>query len=82
VVGEVKLSLMPFLKNRMVLSPAFAIELRCRDAMAFVREVVAEAVKIVGKYSKKTKMLRIWDIWGSNVKLNRVFEMNNLGYGL
>jgi hypothetical protein len=53
-VGEVKLSQMPFLKNRMVLSPAIAIELHGRDAAGFVREGDAEAVKIVGMYSTKT----------------------------
>jgi hypothetical protein len=36
-VGEVKLWPMPFLKNHMVLSPAFAIELRGRDVATFVR---------------------------------------------
>jgi hypothetical protein len=57
-VGVVKLCSMPFLNNRMVLSPAFAIELRRRDAASFVREVEAEAVSIVGKYSARTKMMR------------------------
>jgi hypothetical protein len=46
-----------------------------------VREVEVEAVKIVGKYALKTKTLRSWDIRGSNVRLNRVFELNNLSYG-
>jgi hypothetical protein len=79
-VGEVKLRSMPFLKDRMVLSPAFTVELRGRDAMDFVREVEAEVVKIVRKYSTKTEMLKSWDIRGSNVRLNRVFELNNLQY--
>jgi hypothetical protein len=48
---------------------------------AFVREVEAEAVQIVGKYSTKTKLTRSWDIRGSNVRLNRVFELNGLWYG-
>jgi hypothetical protein len=50
--------------------------LRGRDATAFVREVESEAVKIVGKYAPKTEMLKSWDIRGSNVRLNRVFELN------
>lgn len=57
-VGEVKLRSMTFLNNQMVLSPAFAIELRRRDVAAFVREVEVEVVKIVGKYSTRTKMTR------------------------
>lgn len=36
----------------------------------------------MGKYSMKAKMPRSWDIRGSNVRLNRVFEMNGLQYGL
>jgi hypothetical protein len=56
----------------MVQSPAFAIDLRGRDAVAFVRKVESEAIKIVGKYVMKTEMLRSWDIRGSNVRLNRV----------
>lgn len=58
-VGVVKLLLMSFLKNQKVLSLAFAVELRGQDAVAFVREVEAEAVKNVGKYSLKTVMPRI-----------------------
>jgi hypothetical protein len=42
----------------MVQSPAFAIELCLLDVVAFVREVEAEAVKIVGKYSTRTEMTR------------------------
>lgn len=53
-VGEVKLWPMLFLKNQMVLSPTFVVELWGQDATTFVREVEAEAVKIVGKYSTKT----------------------------
>jgi hypothetical protein len=64
-----------------VRSPAFAVDLRGRDAGAFVREVEAEAVKIVSKYAPKTETLRSWDIRGSNVRLNRVFELNHLSYG-
>jgi hypothetical protein len=65
----------------MVRRPAFAIDLRGRDAAAFVREVESEVVKIVGKYVLRTEMLRSRDIRGSNVRLNRVFELNILPYG-
>jgi hypothetical protein len=41
----------------------------------------AEAIKIISKYAMKTETLRSWDICGSNVRLNRVFELNNLLYG-
>jgi hypothetical protein len=64
----------------MVLSPAFAIEPRGRDAAAFIREVEAKAVIIVGKYSAKIELPRSWDIRGSNVRLNCVFELNGLRY--
>jgi hypothetical protein len=46
----------------------------------FVREVEAEATNIVGKYVPKTETLRSWDIHGSNVRLNHVFELNRLPY--
>jgi hypothetical protein len=59
-----------------VRSPAFVVDLRGRDMDAFVREVEAEAVKIVGKYAPRTETLRSWDIHGSNARLNRVFELN------
>jgi hypothetical protein len=42
--------------------------------------VESEAIKIVGKYVLKTEMIRSWDIRGSNVRLNRVFELNSLWY--
>jgi hypothetical protein len=45
-----------------------------------VREVEAEATKIVGRYVPKTETLQSWDIRGSNVRLNRVFELNRLPY--
>jgi hypothetical protein len=64
----------------MVRSPAFVVDLHGRNAAAFVREVEAEAVKIVG-YVPKTETLRSWDIRGSNVRLNHVFELNRLPYG-
>ncbi|KAL5681710.1 hypothetical protein ACJX0J_008095, partial [Zea mays] len=72
---------MSSLGDKSVRSPVFAVELRGRDAAAFVREVEAEAVKIVLKYAPKTKTLRSWDIRDSNNRLNRVFELNNLPYG-
>jgi hypothetical protein len=79
-LGIVKPHPMPCLNNQMVLSPAFAIEPRGRDATTFVLEVEAEAVKIVGKYSSKTELTRSWDIRGSNARLNRVFELNGFWY--
>lgn len=66
----------------MMLRPAFVVELQGRDVVAFFREVEAEAVKIVGKYSLKKEMSRSQDIQGSNVRLNRVFELNGLRNGL
>jgi hypothetical protein len=63
----------------MVQSPT--IELRGQDAAAFIREVELEAIKIVGKYSPKIELVMSWDIQGSNVRLNRVFELNGLQYG-
>jgi hypothetical protein len=71
---------MPTLGDQLVRSPAFVVDLRGCNATAFVREVEAEAVKIVGKYVPKTETLRSWDIRGSNVRLNRVFELNHLSY--
>jgi hypothetical protein len=38
-------------------------------------------VRIVGRYAPRTESLRSWDIQGSNVRLNRVFELNRLPYG-
>jgi hypothetical protein len=49
---------MPTLGDRLVRSPAFIVELHGPDAVAFVREVESEAVKIVGNYVSKTEMLR------------------------
>jgi hypothetical protein len=46
-----------------------------------VREAEAEAAKIVGKYALETETLRSWDIRGSNARLNRFFELNQLLYG-
>jgi hypothetical protein len=42
----------------MVRSLAFVVDLRGRDAAAFVREVESEAIKIVRKYVSNTEMLR------------------------
>jgi hypothetical protein len=49
---------MQTLGGQLVRSPAFTMELRVRDVAAFVREVEAEAIKIVGKYASKTETLR------------------------
>jgi hypothetical protein len=57
-LGKVKLRSMPFLSGRMVQSPTFAIDLPGRDATAFVREVESKAIKILGKYSSKTELIR------------------------
>jgi hypothetical protein len=38
-------------------------------------------VRIVGRYVPRMEALRSWDICGSNVRLNRVFELNRLPYG-
>jgi hypothetical protein len=51
-------SLDALLGDRMVQSPAFTIDLRGWDAVAFVKEVELEAVKIVGKYVLKTELIR------------------------
>jgi hypothetical protein len=79
-LGEVTPRRMPTLSGQMVRSPAFAVDLRVRDTVAFIREAEAEAVKYVGKYVPKTETLRSWDIRSSNVSLNRVFELNHLSY--
>jgi hypothetical protein len=71
---------MPSLGDQQVQSPAFALDLRGRDPAAFVREVEDGAVRIVGRYVPRTEALRSWDIRGSNVRLNRVFELNRLPY--
>jgi hypothetical protein len=71
---------MPSLGDQQVRSPAFALDLRGRDPAAFVREVEDGAVRIVGHYVPRTEALRCWDICGSNIRLNRVFELNCLPY--
>jgi hypothetical protein len=46
-----------------------------------VREAEDGAARIVGRYVPRTEGLWSWDIRGSNVRLNRVFELNCLPYG-
>jgi hypothetical protein len=50
--------------------------------VAFVSEVEVEAVKIVGKLSSKTELSKSLEICDSNTRLNRVFKLNELEYGL
>jgi hypothetical protein len=80
VLGEVCPRQMPTLGQQLVRSPAFSLDLRGRDPTVFVREVEDGAVRIVGQYAPRTEGLRSWDIRGSNVRLNRVFELNRLPY--
>jgi hypothetical protein len=79
-LGEVCLRRMPSLGEQQVRSPAFALDLCGRDLAAFVCEVEDEAVRIVGRYVPRTEALRSWYIRGSNVRLNRIFELNRLPY--
>jgi hypothetical protein len=81
VLGEVCPRQIPTLGKQLVRSPTFALDLRGRDPAAFVREVEDGVVRIVGRYAPRTEALRSWDIRGSNVRLNRVFELNCLPYG-
>jgi hypothetical protein len=81
VLGKVCPRQMPTLGEQLVQSPAFALDLRGRNPAASVREVEDGAVRIVGRYVPRTETLRSWDIRGSNVRLNRVFELNRLPYG-
>jgi hypothetical protein len=71
---------MPTLGQQLVRSPVFSLDLRGRDPATFVREVEDGAVRIVGRYAPRTESLRSWDIRGSNVHLNQVFELNCLPY--
>jgi hypothetical protein len=80
-LGEVCPRQMPSLGEQLVRSLAFMLHLHGRDPAAFVREVEDGAVKIVGRYVPRTEAVRSWDIRGSNVRLNRVFELNRLPYG-
>jgi hypothetical protein len=81
VLGEVCPRQMPTMGQQLVRSPAFSLDLRGQDLAAFVREVEDGAVRIVGRYAPRTEGLRSWDIRGSNVCLNQVFELNRLPYG-
>jgi hypothetical protein len=63
-----------------VRSPAFALNLQNRDPAAFMREAEDEAVRLVGRYVPRTEGQRSWEIRGSNDRLNRVFELNQLPY--
>jgi hypothetical protein len=81
VLGEVCPRQMPTLGQHLVRSPAFSLDLRGRDPASFVREVEDGAVRIVGRYAPRTESVWSWDIQGSNVRLNRVFELNCLPYG-
>jgi hypothetical protein len=57
VLGEVCPRWMPTLGNQLVRSPSFVVDLRGRNPAAFVREVEAEAAKIIGRYVPKTETL-------------------------
>jgi hypothetical protein len=81
-LGEVCPREMPSPGGQRVRSPAFVLDLRGRDPAAFVREVEDGAARIVGRYMSKTEGLQSWDIRGSNDRLNRVFELNRLPYGV
>jgi hypothetical protein len=80
-LGEVCPHQMPSRGGMLVRSPAFALDLRSRDPVAFVREAEDGAVRIVGRYVPRTEGQRSWDVRGSNDRLNRVFELNRLPYG-
>jgi hypothetical protein len=79
-LGEVCPRQMPFHRGRVVRSPAFALNLRNRDPAAFVRDAEDGAVRLVGRYVPRTEGQRSFDIRGSNDRLNRVFELNQLPY--
>jgi hypothetical protein len=79
-LGEVCPREMPSLGGQRVRSPAFALDLHGWDPAAFVREAEDGATHIVGRYVPRTEALWSWDILGSNVRLNRVFELNRLPY--
>jgi hypothetical protein len=81
VLGKVCPRQMPTLGQQLVRSLTFSLDLCGRDPTAFVREVEDRTVRIVGWYAPRTESLRSWDIRGSNVRLNRVFELNRLPYG-
>jgi hypothetical protein len=79
-LGEVCPRQMPFHGGRVVRSPAFALNLQNRDPAAVVREAEDGVVRLVGRYVPRTEGQRSWDIRGSNDRLNRVFELNQLPY--
>jgi hypothetical protein len=79
-LGKVCPREMPSLSEQKVQSLAFALDLRGRDPDAVVREAEDGVVRIVGRYVPRTEALWSWDIRGSNVRLNRVFELNHLPY--
>jgi hypothetical protein len=79
-LGEVCPRQMPFHGGRVVRSTAFALNLQSRDPAAFVREAEDGAVRLVGRYVPRTEGQRSWEIRGSNDRLNRVFELNQLPY--
>jgi hypothetical protein len=81
VLGEVCPRRMLTLGDQLVRSPSFVVDLRGRNSAAFVHEVEAKTARIVGRYVPKTETLCSWDIRGSNVRLNRTFELNRLPYG-
>jgi hypothetical protein len=56
------------------------LNLQNRDSAAFVREAEDGAVRLVGRYVPRTEGQRSFDIRGSNDRLNRVFELNQLPY--
>jgi hypothetical protein len=80
-LDEVCLREMPSLGGQRVQSPAFTLDLHGRDPAAFVREAEDGAARIVGSYVPRIEGLQSWDIRGSNVRLNRVFELNCMPYG-
>jgi hypothetical protein len=79
-LGEVCPRQMPSLGEHQVRSSAFTVDLRGWDPAAFVREVEDGAVRIVGRYVPRTEAMWSWDIRGSDVRLNRVFELNHFLY--
>jgi hypothetical protein len=79
-LGEVCPRQMPSYGGKMVRSLAFALNLQNCDPAAFVREAEDGAVRLVGLYVTRTEGQRSWDIRGSNDRLNRVFELNQLPY--
>jgi hypothetical protein len=79
-LGKVCPREMPSLGGQRVRSLAFVLDLRGGDPAAVVREAEDGAVRIVGRYVPRTEALRSWDIRRSNIRLNRVFELNRLLY--